>query len=179
YTETTFAPKTAINRASFATILSRAQKDFPIKVANQQHGVITNMTDNSITIYEHDVETTYAFDQSTGFYSSDSDLAVKRDQFKLYSAVSLIHIDGVAKFVETLGEEIYTEELIAPVGILNTNEKIIYVVVDNNPVAIAYDETTNIIDSSGEKLAINDLKVNSKIKITTDTFRSTPKVISI
>jgi len=179
YTETTFSPKSAINRASFATILSRAQKDFPINAVGQQHGIITKLTDTSITIYEHDAETTYSFDQSTGFYSSNSDFAVKKDQFKLYTDVSLIHINGVAKFVETLGEGTYIDELIAPVGKVNSAEKIIYVWIDDNPVAIPYDETAIIQDSSGKKLTINDLKENNKIKIIRDTFRTTPKVISI
>jgi|GEM_PF-1677100 len=179
YTETTFSPKSAINRASFATILSRAQKDFPIEAAGQQYGIITNITENSITIYEHDAETTYTFDDTTGFYGSDSDFAVKRDQFKLYTDVALIHIDGVAKFVETLGETTYTDELIAPVGKVNSSEKVIYVWIDDNPVKIPYDDSTLIQDTSGKKLTISDLKENSNIKITRDTFRNSPKVITI
>ena len=59
------------------------------------------------------------------------------------------------------------------------DQKIIYVVVNNKPVAIEYDDTTIIQDTSGNKLTVNDLKVNSNIKVTTDTFRSTPKVLSI
>ncbi|MFC6332218.1 S-layer homology domain-containing protein [Paenibacillus septentrionalis] len=178
-TETTFAPQTAINRASFSTILSRAQKEFPIEAQGQHYGVITNLTETTITVYEQGRETVYELDSTTGFYSNDSDFAVKKDQFKLYTDVALIEVNGVAKFVETQSSTPKTNELIAPVGRVNTAGNIIYVWIDNNPVAIPYDETAVIKDSAGNKLTVGDLKENSKIRIIRDEFRETPKVISI
>ena len=179
YTETTFAPKAAINRASFATILSRAQKDFPVQVEGQHFGIITALSDNSITIYEDGTEKTYSIDKSTGFYSNDSDYAVEKSKFELFTAVGLIEINGQAKFLETLGAERYVEESVAPILLVNPEEKIIYIRVDNNPVAIAYDDKVSIVDSTGKKLAVTDLKEKDNIKIVRDTFRTTPQIVSI
>jgi len=179
YTETTFAPKAAINRASFATILSRAQKDFPVQVEGQHFGIITALSDNSITIYEDGTEKTYSIDKSTGFYSNDSDYAVEKSKFELFTAVGLIEINGQAKFIETLGAERYVEESVAPILLVNPEEKIIYIRVDNNPVAIAYDDKVSIVDSTGKKLAVTDLKEKDNIKIVRDTFRTTPQIVSI
>lgn len=179
YTETKFAPKSPINRASFATILSRAQKDFPIEAAGQHYGIVTALTANSITVYEDGVEKTYSIDASTGFYSSDSDFAVEKSRIELYTEVAVIELNDQAKFIETQGSTRYIEETTAPVGRINTNEKIIYIWVNDNPVAVPYDDSIIVRDSAGNQLAITNLREDSRIKIIRDTFRATPKVISI
>lgn len=178
-TDKKFAPKSPINRASFATILSRAQKDYPIAASGQHYGVVTAMTDSSITVYENGAEATYSIDKSTGFYSSDSDFAVEKARFKLYTDVALIEVNGQAKFIETLSSTPYVKETVAPIGKVNTADKIIYIWVNDNPMPIPYDDTVNIQDSTGKKLTIADLKEDSNIKVVRDTFRTTPKVISI
>lgn len=178
-TDTKFAPKSPINRASFATILSRAQKDYPIKVKGQHYGVITELSDTAITIYENGFERSYSIDKSTGFYSSDSDFAVEKTKFGLYTDIALIEINGQAKLVETLGSTQYVDESIAPVLFVNTTEQVIYVRIDDNPVAIPYNNDVIIQDSKGKKIAVTDLKEKNNIKVIRDTFRTTPKVIAI
>src|SRR5690606_16978268 len=108
--------------------------------ADQHYGIITELTDNTITIYEDGIETKYNIDASTALYFTGNDQIIMKDQLILYGQVSLIAQNGTAKFIEMLGNEQYVEELTAPLGIVNETAKIIYVYIDNTPEAIPYND---------------------------------------
>lgn len=178
-TATTFGPTSPINRASFVTILSRAQKDFPVAAEGQHNGIVTAITDKSITIYENNSETTYATDATTGYYETDNDFAVDRTKVIQYGKVALFISGGVAKFVEAQGAQTYVEKVMYTVGKVNTTEKNIYVWVDNKPKAIAYSDNVKIVNAKGEVIAVTAIKENDSITILRDTFRENSLPISI
>ncbi|MCR8660629.1 S-layer homology domain-containing protein [Paenibacillus endoradicis] len=178
-TSTTFGPTSPINRASFATILSRAQKDFPIEVEGQHYGIVTAITDKSITIYENNKETTYATDATTGYYETDNDFAIDRSKLTQYGKVAVFVSGGVAKFIEAQGKETFVESLKLTVGIVNTAEKTIYVYIDNKPVAIPYNDNVKILNAKGENIPASTIKQNDSITILRDTFRENSVPISI
>lgn len=178
-TTTTFGPTSPINRASFATILSRAQKDFPIEVEGQHYGVVTAITDKSITLYENNVETTYTTDATTGYYETDNDFAVDRSKLTQYGKVAVFVSGGVAKFIEAQGYEKHVESVTYTVGKVNTAEKTIYVWIDNKPVAITYNDKVKILNAKGETIPVTSIKENDSITILRDTFRDNAIPISI
>jgi len=178
-TSTTFGPTSPINRASFATILSRAQKDFPIAVEGQHYGIVTAITDKSITLYENNVETTYATDATTGYYETDNDFAIDRSKLTQYGKVAVFVSGGVAKFIEAQGYEKHVESVTYTVGNVNIAKKIIYVWIDNEPVEISYNENVKILNAKGETIPVTTIKQNDNITILRDTFRENSIPISI
>ncbi|HIW33408.1 MAG TPA: S-layer homology domain-containing protein [Candidatus Paenibacillus intestinavium] len=179
-TATTFGPASPINRASFATILSRAQKDFPLEVEGQHYGILTAITDKSITIYENDVETTYATDATTGYYETDNDFAIDRKDLTQYGEVAVFVSGGNAKFIEAQGKETYVKSETFTVGRVNTADKTIYVWVDNKPAEIKYNDNVKILNAKGEAIAVTAIKENDSITVLRDTFRenSVPNTIT-
>lgn len=178
-TATTFGPTAPINRASFATILSRAQKDYPIEVEGQHYGILTGITDKSITVYENNKETTYNTDATTGYYETDSDYAIDRSNLIQYGKVAVLVVDGVAKFIESQGKDKYVESFTAPIGRVNTADKVIYIWVDNKPVAISYNDDVKFLNAAGETITVATLKENDTVTILRDTFRENATPISI
>lgn len=178
-TATTFGPTSPINRASFTTILSRAQKDFPLEVSGQHYGIVTAIGEDSVTLYENGKETTYSTDASTGYYETDNDFAIDRSKLVLYGEAALFAINGTAKFVEAQGNEIFVETINTEVGRVNTTDKTIYVWIDNKPVEIKYDDTVKFVDSSGKTISVSDLKEKDQISILRGTFSESQLPISI
>lgn len=178
-TATTFGPTSPINRASFTTILSRAQKDFPVEVAGQHYGIVTAIGEDFVTLYENGKETTYSTDSSTGYYETDNDFAIDRSKLVLYGEAAIFAINGTAKFVEAQGNEIFVETINTEVGRVNTTDKTIYVWIDNKPVEIKYDDTVKFVDSSGKAITAADLKEKDQIKILRGTFSEAQFPISI
>src|SRR5690606_14599949 len=109
----------------------------------------------------------------------DSDFAIEKAKVELYTKVAVIAVNGEAKFIELQGDTRYVEEIIAPVGRVNTASQVIYLWVDDNPLPVSYDDSTVIKDSSGKELTIFDLKEDTRVRVLEDTFRPQSKVISI
>jgi len=178
-TATTFAPASPVNRASLTTILSRAQKDFPVTAPNQHYGIITELTDNTLTIFEEGKEAKYSFDASTGLYFVGNDQIITKDKLILYGEVSLIAENGKAKFIEMLGNEQHVEEITAPLGIVNETEKVMYIYIDKTPKAIPYNDQVKIVDTKGKALTVKDLSANDIVTVVRDTFRENSLPIRI
>lgn len=169
-TETTFLPQTAINRASFATILSRAQKDFPVKHENQVEGILLAQTDNSITVLTNGKEQTYTIDQNTGFYIANNDFAITKSQLVQYGEISVIGINGVAKFVEMQSTEQQVKTTEYDVLLVNPITNKITVNHNNAALEITLDNTTKLVDSNGTDIKLADFKQRDKIQVLQPTY---------
>lgn len=178
-TDTTFQPQTPINRASFSTILSRAQKDFPVKHENQLEGILLRQTDTTLTILANGKETTVGIDNSTGFYIVNNDLAINKSQLVQYGSISVIALNGVAKFVEMQSTEPNVKTTEYEVAIVNVEKSEITVNENNSPKVIKIDSTTNLVNSEDVDIKISDLKQRDKIQVLQPTYSTTAAPIRI
>lgn len=178
-TDTTFQPQTAINRASFSTILSRAQKDFPVKHENQFDGILLNKSDSSLTILTNGKEKTVSIDNSTGFYIANNDFAINKSQLVQYGSVSVIAINGVAKFVEMQSTEQNVKTSEYEVLLVNTAKNSITVNDNNSAKEITVDTNTKFSTSEGVDIKLSDLKKNDKIQVLQPTYSATAAPIRI
>lgn len=178
-TETTFAPDQPVTRASLATLFSRAQTSFPVEYDGQLSGVISDLTDTSLTLYSDDEETTYTLDSSTLYFHYNSEKPITKDQLLEYGDVTVIAKDGKALYVEVQGDTQHTETVSGTFARYNASEGTIYIWVNDKPVAINYETGLLIEDTDGNPLSILDLKANAAVTIVQDTFRAEPIALEI
>lgn len=178
-TETTFGPDKAVTRASLATLLSRAQASFPVDYDGQSAGVVSELTDSSMTLYHDGEETSYSLDENTLFFHYNSEKPITKDQLLEYGDVTVISEDGRALYVEVQGDIQHTKTINGTYARYNSTESTIYIWVDDKPVAVPYEPGLVIEDSEGNALSILDLKANANLTIVQDTFRETPIALSI
>lgn len=178
-TETTFAPDKAVTRASLATLLSRAQSSFPMEYEGQVSGVVSNLTDSSLTLYSDEQETTYTLDAGTLYFHYNSEKPVTKDQLLEFGDATVIAKDGKTLYVEVQGDKQHTETIAGTFARYNAAESTIYIWVNDKPVEIPYEAGLVIEDADGNSLSILDLKANANLTIVQDTFRETPTAIRI
>ncbi|MCR2802951.1 S-layer homology domain-containing protein [Paenibacillus soyae] len=178
-TETTFGADKPVTRASLATLLSRAQASFPVDYEGQSAGVVSELTETSLTLYHEGEETTYALDESTLYFHYNSEKPITKDQLLEYGDVSVIAEDGKALYVEAQGDIQHTKTITGTYARYNSSESTIYIWVEDKPVAIPYEPGLVIEDSEGSPLSILDLKPNSNLTIVQDSFRDKPIALSI
>ncbi|GLX68903.1 S-layer homology domain-containing protein [Paenibacillus glycanilyticus] len=176
---TKFDPKAPVNRASLATLFSRAEKQYVVPYDGQVSGIVTAQTATSITLYKEGKETTYTLDSSSLFYSSDSDNAIAAGDIKLYSDVVLISSSSKALYVEAQGTEQHVKTITAKLDRVNTTDRYFYAWVNDEPVKFSYGSAVSVKDSTGKTLQISDLKRDANLTIVQDTFRTTPQVVSV
>ncbi len=179
YTPEIFGPEKPINRASLATIFSKAQANYPTSYPGQSKGIITNLTAQEMTVYSDDKETTYQLDDSTIYYGFNVDKPISKEQLLQYSDVTVIAKEGKAVYVEALGDVQHTKTIEGSVLRYSEAEKTLYLWIDNKPVEIAYTDALIIEDSEGKALTISDLKQDRQVSVIQDTFRNKPAAIKI
>jgi hypothetical protein len=178
-TETTFAPGDPVNRASLATLFSRAQYSFPAQYAGQVNGVIAGMQDGMIKLYDKGTETSYYLDGNTLFYHYNSDKPITVSELVEYSDITVIARDGIAKYVEVLGDVQHTENISGTFLRNVPEDKSFYLWINNAPVKFAYDGSAPLVDTDGKVLNIADIKEGRALTLVRDTFRTEPQIIKL
>jgi hypothetical protein len=174
-----FDPKAPVTRASLATLISRAQYQYPVAYAGQTSGIVTRLTDSSITLYKDKQETTYSLNDSTLYYSNASTTPLTREQLPLYGEVDIIEKEGAAKFVEITATTPHTKAISGTFDRIIPAENKLYLWADNNYAIIHYDDSLAIADASGKELALTDIKRDTPVTVMVDTFRETPQAIKL
>ncbi|OBZ17511.1 S-layer homology domain-containing protein [Bacillus sp. FJAT-26390] len=174
-----FDPKANVNRASLATMFSRAEKLYPVAYEGQVNGIASRITDSSLTLYSDKKETSYTIDADTLFYHYDKETPITKQQLLEYGDVTVIAKDGKAKYVEVKGDKQYTKTISGTLDRLIAAEKKIYVWIDNKPVEIFYNDSVAVVDTEGNPLSLSAIKRDSQISIVQDSFRETPQALKI
>jgi S-layer homology domain. len=176
---TQFAPKTPVNRASLATLFSRAEQQYEVPYVGQVSGIVTAQTASSITLYSEGKETTYTLDSNSLFYTEGSDNPIAAGDIKLYTDITIISNSSKALYVETQGTEQHVKTITAKLDRVNTTDHYFYAWVNDEPVKFTYNNAITVNDSTGKTLQITDLKRDANLTIVQDTFRSASQVVSI
>lgn len=174
-----FAPKSNINRASLATLFSRAQSKYPVEYAGQTSGVISKLTDNEITVYSNNQEKTYLLTDDTLYYHYNMETPVTKDQLLEYGDIMIIAKDGEAQYIEVQGEVQHTTAVTGVFDRYNSTDRLIYMWVNDDIIKVPYNDSIVVEDSDGKALLVSDLKRDTQISIIQDTFRETPVALKI
>lgn len=174
-----FDPKANVTRASLATIFSRAQKLFPVDYEGQTSGIISKITDTSITLYSDKKETTYELGSDTLFYHYNSEKSITKQQLLEYGDVTVIAKAGKALYVEAKGDTPHTKSVSGTLDRVISDDKKLYVWINNKPVEVFYNDSVVVVDNEGKALKLSDIKRDSQISIVQDTFRETPLALKI
>jgi hypothetical protein len=178
-TDTEFAPASDVNRASLATLFSRAQSSFPVSYPGQVSGIATDLSADSITVFDEGEDLTYTLDDTTLFYHYNSEKPITRDQLLQYGDVTVIGKDGKAQYVEVQGDVQHTKTVNGTFARYNAASKIFYLWVEDKPVEIDYSEVMTIKDTDGKSLAISDVPANAAVTIVQEAFGESPLAISM
>lgn len=178
-TETAFAPADPVNRASLATLFSRAQYTFPVEYDGQSKGVIADLQEGVIKLYDNGTESSIFLDGNTLFYHYNSDKPISASELVEYSDISVIASNGVAKYVEVMGDVQHTKSIEGTFLRYLEAEKAFYLWINNEPVKFAYDASVPLEDTEGKTLNLADIKEGRAISIVQDTFRAEPQIIKL
>lgn len=174
-----FDPKANVNRASLATMFSRAQKLFPIEYEGQINGIVSRITDTSLTIYSNKKENSYTIDANTLFYHYNTETPITKQQLLEYGNVTVIAKAGKALYVEVKDDKQNTKTVSGTLDRVITNDKKLYIWINDKPVEIFYNDSVAVVDNEGKPLALSAIKRDSQISIVQDTFRETPLALKI
>jgi len=178
-TETTFSPKADVTRASLATILSRAQNQYPVQYNGQVKGIVTGLTDQSITLFSNNQSVTYKLDNSSLYYHYNTESPIAKSDLLLYGDAMIIEKEGKAAYIEVQGDKQHMKTISGSFGRVIEDEQAIYIWNNNAYEKIQYDSSTEIVDTNGQAVKLSALKSDTPITIIQDTFRSSPKALKI
>lgn len=182
-TETEFRPQDIVNRATIATLFSRAQSVYPVAYSGQTSGILFERTPDRLTVLHEDgTMTDYTVSADTFFYRADAEAAASPDDMVTYGAVTVISRDGrVADYVELLDA---TPKVAAYEGTflwLDENTQELFIRVGNERRQFAYDANhpPRVTDLEDQLLSLGDLETNMPVKVLVDTLRTPGRVVSV
>jgi len=182
-TPTEFRPKAVVDRATVATLFSRAQAIFPVAFSGQTAGIIMELAPDRLTVLHADgTSTDYELAPDTLYYLADAETAASYADLVQYGSVTVISRDGrKADFVElTDARPRLTTVEGTILGIDETARKI-SLLVNGAAQEFAYDpqRPPNITDLEDQTLQIGALKKDMPVKASVETFRTPGNIISI
>ncbi|MBW7456056.1 S-layer homology domain-containing protein, partial [Paenibacillus sepulcri] len=174
-----FEPKGAITRAAMATLLSRAESQFPVAFPGQETGILSSKSDTSIQLYKPQGDQTLLLSPDTNVYRYDSEKAVGLDQLLPNTNVTVITYGDQALYVEQLDDKQLVETITGTFDRAVPAENKLWIWVNDTPVAVAYDSSVTVKDAAGSVIPVASLVKDSTLSITRDTYREVPRVLSI
>ncbi len=182
-TPTKFDPDAPINRASIATLFSKAEAKMNVAYSGQVYGVLLSLGENKISVLHQDgTIRDYTTSDATMYAKFNSDLPVDRASLKLYSQALLIHDDnGAIGYVEQTDDltHIKTEE-----GVFSKVDEAssqIWLSVGSGFKSYPYDSNLKpaVTDATGKTVELKDIPEGTAVTLTLDTIRAEGKVLSV
>ncbi|MWC28533.1 S-layer homology domain-containing protein [Paenibacillus sp. MMS18-CY102] len=174
-----FDPKGAVNRAMMATLLSRAESQYPIAYEGQTAGILTKLGDGTVGLYTDAGLTTFTASSDTIYARSDSEQLSTESGMVQYAHAYVIAKAGKALYVELTDTQPQVETVSGSFVRLVPASQKMYVWIGDEPVEIKYDDSLQVLDENGNKLELSALTTDASVKVTRDTFRKTPLAVSI
>ncbi|WP_438351155.1 S-layer homology domain-containing protein [Paenibacillus sp. FA6] len=173
-----FDPLGSVTRAQLATFFSRGEDQTDIKYVNSSEGIVTELTDNSISLFVNGSIRSFPLNNTTAYYTKTSETKVSFSDIKLYSKVMIIENSGKAVYVEVIDPQEQLE------SIETTFERLFQgnsLGVSNNTAfeSYNYDASTVFLDVSGNKIEPKDLTAGSQIIIKRETFTSAKNLVVV
>ncbi|RRJ66246.1 S-layer homology domain-containing protein [Paenibacillus oralis] len=173
-----FEPQGKVTRAQMATFLSRGGQYVSASYEDVYEGIVTNLTDNGLTLYANGQTKTLALDNRTVYFTKDSETRVAKSQLKLYTKVMAIDKTGSAAYVEITDPAEQLDSLEGTLlRVLSDNRLLL--LVDDDSETITYDDSTVFLDQSGKAIKPADLALDSKVIVKRETFSGQRKPVII
>ena len=182
-TPTEFRPKAVVDRATIATLFSRAQAIFPVAFSGQTAGIIMEIAPDRLTVLHADgTSTEYELAPDTLYYLADTETAASYSDLVRYGSVTVISRDGrKADFVELTDDEPRLTIVEGTILAIDETARRISLLVSGAAQEFAYDpqRPPQITDLEDQTLQIGALKKDMPVRASVETLRTPGTVISI
>jgi hypothetical protein len=182
-TSTEFRPKANVDRATIATLFSRAQAVYPVAFSGQTAGIITEIAPDRLTVMHADGTTTeYELDPDTLYYLASTETAASRADLVQYGSVTVISRDGKrADFVELTDAQPKLATREGTFREMDAAARTITLLVDGEAQSFGYDpqRPPKITDVEDQTLELKDLKRDMPVRVSVETLRTPGTIISI
>ena len=173
-----FDPKGNVTRAQMATFLGRGGEHFDAKYSTSFEGVVTELTDSTITLLVDGKLRSFKLDNRSVYFTKDSETKVAKADLQLYTKVLVIDKVGSAAYVEVRDAK---QQLSSTEGtllrVLDKNR--LLMLVDNESVTYTYDNSTVFTDQNGTKIKPTDLNPDSTLVVQRETYSGLNKPVIV
>ncbi|CAM2793231.1 S-layer-like y domain-containing protein [Paenibacillus sediminis] len=173
-----FDPLGSVTRAQLATFFSRGQAYVNPGYSNEYEGVVTGLTNQSITLYVNGKSRIFTLGNNTVYYTSTSDNKVQFSDLKLYTKVSVIDSAGAAAYVETTDATPQLESVEGSFIRVAAGNKL-WLFVDDNPASFTFDSGTVFLDQNGIAIKADNIAPDSEVEVQRETFSAEKKPIIV
>jgi len=173
-----FDPLGSVTRGQLATFFSRGEALMDTKYANANEGIVTAVSDKSISLFVNGSVHSYSLNNTTSYYTSDSETKIPLTDVKLYSKVMVIENSGKAVYVEVTDPKEQLENIETTFERLFPGNSI---GVSNNTAfaSYTYDNNTLFQDVNGNKIEPKDLTAGSQIVIKRENFTANKSLVMV
>ncbi|AOZ91275.1 hypothetical protein LPB68_03035 [Paenibacillus crassostreae] len=173
-----FDPQGSVTRAQLATFFSRGGAFSDVQYANAAEGIVTGLTDNSISLYVNGSVRNFTLENTTAFYTKTLDTKISLSDLKLYSKVMIVGDNGKASYVEVTDP---TEQL---ESIETTFERLfpgnsLGVSTNTSFESFVYNSNTVFLDENGLVIKPEAITAGSQIIIKRENFTENKNLIVV
>jgi hypothetical protein len=173
-----FDPKGNVTRAQMATFLGRGGEHFDAKYSTSFEGVVTELTDSTITLLVDGKLKSFKLDNRSVYFTKDSETKIAKADIQLFTKVLVIDKVGSAAYVEVRDAK---QQLTSTEGtllrVLDKNR--LLMLVDNESVTYTYDNSTVFTDQNGTKIKSSDLIPDSTLVVQRETYSGLNKPVIV
>lgn len=173
-----FDPLGTVSRAQVATFLGRGQAYINPEYANVYEGVVTEVTDNKLTLYTNGKLKSFVLDTRSAYFTKDSELKANKSDIKLYTKVLAIDNVGSASYVEITDKTPQVEKIEGAFARVSADNKI-WMYVNDAYVSYTYDAGTSFFDQNGKTISPSAITADSIIEIQRETFSAEKKPLIV
>ncbi|WP_274650538.1 S-layer homology domain-containing protein [Paenibacillus humicola] len=178
-TPDTFEPQSPITRAAMATLLSRAESQYPVQYPGETTGVLSGEDENSVSVYANSAETSFDVADDTYVYRYDSDKPTTLDKLDPNTKVDVIANGNQALYIEQLDGEQQVKKIDGTFDRIVPSENKLWMWVGDEPVSVIYDSKLTATDASGASIPLSSLVKDSNIEVQQDTYRPQPQAVAV
>jgi len=173
-----FDPLGAVTRAQLATFLSRAEAHNTLVYDNTATGIVTELKDGKLTLYDNGKSTVYNLGTGTSYFTSASETKGSLSDVKLYTKVMIIGTNSNVTYVEVTDPKQQVESIKGSLAREVGNNKLFLKTADGYP-EYAFDGLTAFLDVSGNPIEASSIAADSQVVLLRETFSGSNKVISV
>ncbi|OAB44354.1 S-layer homology domain-containing protein [Paenibacillus glacialis] len=173
-----FDPLGSVTRAQLATFFSRGEAFMDTQYASATEGIVTALSDKSISLFANGSVRNYSLNNATSYYTSTSDTKIALTDVKLYSKVMVIENSSKAVYVEVTDPKEQLENIETTFERLFPGNSL---GVSNNTAfaSYTYDSNTLFQDVNGNKIEPKDLTAGSQIIIKRENFTANKSIVMV
>ncbi|MNH79780.1 S-layer protein precursor [compost metagenome] len=173
-----FDPLGLVTRAQIATFFSRGQSYLNPAYAGVYEGVISELTDSKLTLYMNGKTRSFALDNRSVYFTSDSETRIAKSDLKPFTKVVAIDKVGSAAYVEVTDPKQQVDSVEGTFAKI-TGDNTIWLSTASGYTSYGYDAGTQFIDQNGKVITAAALTADSTIEIQRETYSPDKKTVIV